>query len=289
MDTWDNHAASAYAGGAGISSNPYKIQTAQQLALLSKQSKTNSFSGVYFSLEQPVDMSQYLWTGIGFGGIQFAGNFNGGYNSIFGIKIYNNNGFFNAVKNATIEKVILKDEIIYWSTDVNGVAGLCGATNNSTISNCIVDNLDLYVTNRDDFICGLVGYTALSTVTNCIVMNSTLENASCILAQDEEDFPSRINNSSAINVVGKNNDYFSLHNCSNITSSFGEFYIFGSNKKALSKSIYGSNSDFGDWMYSSTLNRGYPVQKSFLTISSSSTQTSAQVYSHLVSKGFSAA
>ncbi len=72
MDTWDNHASTGYAGGRGTYSDPYRIETAGQLAYLAKQSRMTTLTGCY-SLENSVDMSEYLWLGIGSSSYPFMG------------------------------------------------------------------------------------------------------------------------------------------------------------------------------------------------------------------------
>ena len=115
MDTWDNHASTGYAGGRGTYSDPYRIETAGQLAYLAKQSRTTTLTG-HYSLENSVDMSEYLWLGIGSDQHYFRGGFFGNYNTVSGItmnvkdSIGSYTGFFNYVGGVCeIEDLILND------------------------------------------------------------------------------------------------------------------------------------------------------------------------------------
>ncbi len=290
MDTWDNHAASAYAGGTGSSTNPYKIQTSAQLALLAKQSKTNKFSGVYFSLEQSVDMSEYLWDGIGVGSYSFAGNFNGNLNFIRGITIYakdGTHGFFNMTNNASIKKVYLTEGLVYVDGGEEEYGGLVAYGSNTSIDSCVVEGFTFKdVSNTHNEAGIIVGMFYNSTITNCLVKDCMSENRFYVTGYCDDGWDSStIKNCTAINVKylgfpwSFDDSKLSFYDITRITTADGV---------VRTKYISGSSSDYGDFVYSANLNGGYPIQKSLALIANVSSQTSSQVYNYLVSnKGFS--
>ena len=312
MDTWDNHVASGYAGGNGSSSSPYKIQTASQLALLAKQSRSSSLTG-YYTLEESLDISDHLWLGIGSSSTPFCGTFNGNYNYVYGMKIHcttlKNIGFFNEIKNANISKAVLSGGFIYDTYDQNGIGFLVGkATGSGKIGNCIVENFNITCLNVDCMVGGLVGMAEGSglTIEACIVRDSELNNDDGY--EDEYSYVGgligestniSIRNCAVLNVkfafhsstfTPNNIVITNLNNNSQIYSCYAKAtYISRSPLSIISiKRVYGSSSDFGEWIFNSNLNRGYPVQKSFLTLAGSSSQTSVQVYNYLLGLGFSA-
>jgi hypothetical protein len=97
-DTWDGSTATGFAGGSGTEDDPYVIETGAQLAYLAQQvNDGTSYSGIYFQLDNSIDLSNYTWTGIGTAVLTsassnspyptteskgFAGTFCGGGNTI---------------------------------------------------------------------------------------------------------------------------------------------------------------------------------------------------------------
>ena len=299
MDSWVNHAAASYAGGNGTASSPYKIQTPEQLALLAKQTKNSSLACQYFSLEKSLNISKYLWAGIGCDeGGSFKGNFNGNMNTICGMlgdDETDYHGLFGELANATIENLIIADSFIVGYPTAGILAGFVSS---STIRNCIIQNSTIsggYIETAG----GLIGYCNGSTITNCYLTGCTVSGgedgaylgglvgtcssgvtiANCAVANTLLVY-SVAPNSAKFGVVGSGTP--------TVSSSYFELYIRDCYLTPnIIKTIYGSSADFGNWMYNSNINRGYPIQKNFLTLGSSSTQTSAQVYNYLVSLGFS--
>ncbi len=174
MDTWDNHASTGYAGGNGMTSNPYRIETAGQLAYFAKQSRMTTLNG-YYSLEKSLDMSDYLWLGIGSSSYPFMGHFNGNFNTVSGIVMSSKgsyNGFFNYVKsfvttNTEITNLILTDgTIISLGGENGGVVGRAISLSSSSdypvgggvsIENCVVEN---YTIMSSTTVAGIAGCAA---------------------------------------------------------------------------------------------------------------------------------
>ena len=67
--SWTDYAEDSFAGGTGTKEDPYLIATEGQLAKLSKDVAEDedglSYEGVYFRLENDMDLSAYVWTPIG--------------------------------------------------------------------------------------------------------------------------------------------------------------------------------------------------------------------------------
>lgn len=97
-DVWDG-TASPWTHGTGVSSDPYLIETAENLAYLAQ--KVNEgyqaqgqavFKGVYFLMTDDLDLNNINWTPIGnvnmnMQGYYFAGIFDGWYHNIDHLKI----------------------------------------------------------------------------------------------------------------------------------------------------------------------------------------------------------
>ena len=98
IDVWDG-SASPWTLGTGVSSDPYLIETAENLAYLAQ--KVNEgyqaqgqavFKGVYFLMTDDLDLNNINWTPIGnvnmnMQGYYFAGIFDGWYHNIDHLKI----------------------------------------------------------------------------------------------------------------------------------------------------------------------------------------------------------
>lgn len=92
---WTDYAAASFEGGSGTKADPYKIASAEQLALLAKDvnsgnaSKTHSRE--YFILTDNIDLSNHIWTPLGYesyasGSSQsFYGHFDGNGHKITGL------------------------------------------------------------------------------------------------------------------------------------------------------------------------------------------------------------
>ena len=135
--------ADSFAGGTGTESDPYLIETPQQLAYLSYLINIYSFPSLYYSkyYEQTadLDMSAYYWDAIGYNGNgrYFCGGFDGGGYTISGLfteSDSNHQGLFGFVrcletdKNYYIRNVHIINSTIQGSMDVGGIVGYIGAS-----------------------------------------------------------------------------------------------------------------------------------------------------------------
>ena len=91
LDNWINYAASSYQGGTGISTDPYIIASAPQLAKLAYETRVNNnrYYGKYFKLATNIDLGGRNWTPIG--AIQYKGKFENDTESFGGH--FDGNGF----------------------------------------------------------------------------------------------------------------------------------------------------------------------------------------------------
>ncbi len=155
--------------GSGTETEPYLIQSAEDLAFLSwsvyynkaYNGKVSSMSdhyryyeGVFFKQTQDIDLSEYFWQPIGFyvkrDGIgkaaRFCGSYNGNNFSISGIKTpaayndnYNYQGLFGYVYQPSSDKPVVLDNIKISDSSIKGnkyVGAIVGYKYSGTIKNC---------------------------------------------------------------------------------------------------------------------------------------------------------
>lgn len=151
LDTWDGTYPDAYVfAGSGTGSDPYLIDSAAALAYLSASTNGgNAWTGTCFRLTVDVDMADHPWTGIGAmtattGTTVFSGVFDGGHHKILNFAladknadgvIYNVNGFFGEIQNATVRNLGIHSGAISVSgARVGAVVGYACGTN--TVENC---------------------------------------------------------------------------------------------------------------------------------------------------------
>ena len=124
---WTDYAAGSFAGGSGTKEDPYKIATAEQLALLAKQVNAggnDSHAKEYFILTSDIDLSDHVWTPLGYesyssggGSAQsFQGYFDGNGKKITGLYVderegdswgkNRNSGLFGVITATGTEPVI---------------------------------------------------------------------------------------------------------------------------------------------------------------------------------------
>ncbi|OAO89079.1 hypothetical protein AXX17_ATUG04700 [Arabidopsis thaliana] len=147
--------------GAGTSSNPYEIATAEELDTV----RNYMASDLYFKLTADIDVSSYNanWLPIGNSGAQFLGNIDGNGHKITGLTInrpdenyvglFGKMGYNVSVTNLTLENVNV--------TGKQYVGGLVGRNDNGLISKSFVTGS---VTGRSSQVGGLVGYNYYGTV-----------------------------------------------------------------------------------------------------------------------------
>jgi len=153
--TWDGTSIDTSFSGFGISSDPYLITSAAELAGLSSLSQSNHFTDIYFRLTVDIDLGTgNTWVPIGSYNYGFQGHFDGQYHTISNLTIggpgnylpsgtmpaTNPVGLFSVVHGGTVENVYLKNVCIY----SNGafVAGIAGkiVSNTSTNTPAIMRN-----------------------------------------------------------------------------------------------------------------------------------------------------
>ena len=190
-DYWINYVTetTGFAGGTGTASDPYLIETAEQLAYLSYMVYSGSASvidkyyyyGVYFKQTADIDLSAHYWQPIGIeydrNGTQtqhyFSGIYDGDGYTLSGIytpegsdNAYSYQGLFGYVygrsstNKAEIKNVGVVNFNIQGYNYVGGVVGYTGY--NTTITNCY----NTASVTGSEYVGGIAGY-ADSTITNC--------------------------------------------------------------------------------------------------------------------------
>ena len=149
--------ATSFAGGSGAESDPYLIETPQQLAYLSYLINTppyaTQYGKLYYKQTADIDLSAYYWVPIGNEFYTFEGNYNGNDYSI-------NN--------------------IYINSETNYV-GLFGNTNNINLSNLSIYNFILpeqTFSPSDNYSAthfgAFVAFASSGNISNCELFNSEL-------------------------------------------------------------------------------------------------------------------
>ena len=145
-DSWANHYADSFARGTGSPSDPYQIETAEQLSLLAVNvnSGTN-YNGSYFEQTANIDLSAYWWDAIGeSSSVYFSGNYDGGDYTISGIYTKaseNYQGLFGYVYGSSssniseIKNINVKNSNIQGTQYVGGIVGYAFYTEVSYCSN----------------------------------------------------------------------------------------------------------------------------------------------------------
>ena len=151
---WDGTVADAYAGGDGTAESPYRIATAEQLALLAQQTNAGTGGDAYYELTtninlQRCDGGMNQWVSIGTADNMFMGHFNGNGNYILNVNQYIEPG--------------------------NGlsVGGLFGFTDRAEISN--VQLVQCSIRGQGRYVGGLVGYAGMTDITNCSINQSSVK------------------------------------------------------------------------------------------------------------------
>lgn len=125
VDVWDGvSVATSFAGGIGTESDPILIESGAQLKLLSDKGASGvSYEGIYFKLNSNINLNNKQWTPIR----NFAGNFNGGGNSITDLRITNYNddyvGLFGNMKTGSVSNLNVSG---YIKTERSYVGMICG-------------------------------------------------------------------------------------------------------------------------------------------------------------------
>ena len=120
---WTDYAATDFAGGSGTAEDPWQIETAEQLAKLSKDvAGGEKYSGKYFKLEKDVDLQKYCWTPIGLrkwyrSGMTedkpFCGYFDGNGKTVSGMIVDQQNDQYNG---GFFGNIVCSDSNKLWSS-----------------------------------------------------------------------------------------------------------------------------------------------------------------------------
>ncbi len=209
-DLWDNWNANLDFPGEGTESVPYQIDSLSRLMGLSEAvADGTDFAGEYFELTQDIDLggmdiNSGSWNPIGWyqhgtelgGQVRhpFRGHFDGGGNTISGLRIVNparnltNIGLFGvidggSVRNLTIVAVlagaILGDTVIYGVTvsgyvsakgNAGGIAGeVTGSGRRAVIENCQARGIVLNSEHPDSYTGGIAGNVQNAWLTDNLV------------------------------------------------------------------------------------------------------------------------
>lgn len=201
QDRWTDYAAASFDGGSGTKADPYKIATAEQLALLAKEVNSGvvgkTHEGEFFILTADIDLSGHVWTPIGYesyasggGSAQsFSGYFNGDNKKITGMYVderegdsYGKNrsaGLFGCIaardNDYIIKNVIIENGTVFAgdgntdSPEAYGAGLLVGSittlygTDYAAIINCAVSG----TVNSTKYAGGLVGRASYTLFSNC--------------------------------------------------------------------------------------------------------------------------
>ncbi len=304
---WTDFAATSYAGGDGTASNPYQIETAQQLALLAKQSRTDSLEGKYFKQTAPIDLENkatkdskyvwYMWEGIGDNDIHFKGYYDGSFYTINHMNARSTGriGLFILIDGGKVSSVIIENSTIIGSDGIGAIVGHMDT--GSIVEKCIVQNS--YVSNNStDPIKGHVGGIAGT--------DSGIEIRSCIVRDVEiksefgwevggitgSRYNGDIRDCSLFNVKTIGRERVGIINGFGGTSGTKSTYAYGivtvNGIESSVKEMYGDSTSWRNWTYNSSTNNGYPIQKSLCWIGDVAPVDSSAIYNRLkVSLGFS--
>lgn len=130
--------------GSGTESDPYLINTPQQLAFMSDMvaGGIGSYQSAYYLLTQDISLSNQPWAPIGDDLHSFSGHFDGGGHTVDSVSVsstYTKRGFFGVVQSGAIQNIIINANIGNSSTDGNTLAGgIVGRIDSGLIHNCKV-------------------------------------------------------------------------------------------------------------------------------------------------------
>ncbi|MDD4374134.1 MAG: T9SS type A sorting domain-containing protein [Bacteroidales bacterium] len=173
----DRNQKSDFAGGSGTYSDPWLIETPEQLDLV------RNYLNDYFLLLNNLDLDVYPfnsgsgWEPIGTIINPFKGHFNGGGFYIFNLFIERpygrDNGLFGHMIGGTLSDVKLKNVFVNGRYKVGSLLGT--AFSGTEISNCSAENIELHVEER--FSGGLVGSADDISLYRCSAEGMIFKNA----------------------------------------------------------------------------------------------------------------
>ena len=276
-DNWANHYANSFAGGTGTESDPYQIETAEQLAFLAYQVNNGiNYYDSYFLQTTDINLSAYWWDAIGTTSRYFQGNYDGDNHTVSGIftpygetSDFNYQGLFGFVSGksetvkAEIKNLGVINSFIQGNDKVGGIAGF--ATKYTTIINCY----NTARINGHSQVAGIVGCNqSFSSVINCYNLglitgddssiagiagfnniSSLIEN--CYNAGTVQSINDNHENIYIGGMTGSSNDYSIVINCYNIASITGYHSVGGivgvTNGNAIVSNCYNTGEMTGDY------------------------------------------
>lgn len=262
--TWVDYAASSYASGSGTKESPYIIKTPQQLAKLAKIGQSQEVTG-HYKLGANIDLSAHEWTPIGVEQTyRFQGIFDGNMYTIKNITssmYYSYGGLFaTIVGSGVVKNLIMSGGTIKAGGNVGAIAGL--ADNGGIVTNCIVENLSVTGTEN---VGGIAGWSWNSNLLNNIVKGCSLKGscAGTIFGLGQGGGGSKIiDNGAYSNTISATNAgvlYGKIDSSAyTVTGCYGQGTVNGT----IIKQMHGGYNAWSNWSYSSSsLNGGYPIQK----------------------------
>lgn len=181
---WAGTVASAFGGGAGLETNPYYIDTPEQLAFLAKSvNDGTNYENTYFQLTYDLDLNKINWTPIG-NGVKFAGKFDGNGKTVANVYLYKyeaiDQGLFGIIDGGEIKNLGVVGTSEFMSK--HSVGGICGNLKSGKISNCFNSGVQVksLTTYYDSSAGGIVGTLGTGTIENCYntaTVNSLVEAA----------------------------------------------------------------------------------------------------------------
>lgn len=184
---WNGMTAESFAGGTGTQADPYRIETAEQLAYFAQAvAGGNDFAGEFIGLGADLLLNdtkgwknwgltapENTWTAIGTYEHPFSGNFSGDGHTVGGIYIHSEEscqGLFGYAVNAVITGVGIECSLIVGAYDVGGVLGYNNAVGGASLISDCYNAGD--VCGTEGCAGGVVGYSfasdgAVGTVKNC--------------------------------------------------------------------------------------------------------------------------
>ncbi len=227
-DVWDG-TASPWTHGTGVSSDPYLIETAANLAYLAQ--KVNEgyqaqgqavFKGVYFLMTDNFSMSNINWTPIGnvnmnMQGYYFAGIFDGWYHNIEHLHIQSSAdvcGLFGGLgDNGIIQHLSVTDSGI--TSTGTGVGGIVGITfGEAWVYQCSFTGA-ISVSNSGSY-CGAGGIAAAAAESSYI---SECSFRGSITATNSGGFTGAAGAGGIVGIAMDSSTIFSCYNTGNITAS----------------------------------------------------------------------
>ena len=172
--TWTG-SSSAWTKGTGTQSNPYLIETPEQLAYLSEivNAGVNLYDGIYFKQTADFNMNNLPWTPIGSSLTNnFLGNYDGNEKSITNLKPSGDCiGLFGYAKNSEFSGIIIKGKITSTSYNVSYAASILAYGQYVSFINCTneasIDKIAVKCGGIAAYIKG-GAYDDDNTFTNCI-------------------------------------------------------------------------------------------------------------------------